>query len=99
MIDEVPFARRNPALFGLIPSAMYATFTPAPSMPSDAAVLALGSSERALMVCSASGSSWGFFLVPVHAAGSTVAGAVVAAAAFTAGAAAGASWTRRLRTT
>src|SRR5581483_11874526 len=68
----------NPALFGLMPSAMKATFTPAPSMPSAAAVLALGSSERTFIVCNASGSSIGLFGSVEQAPGSTGAGPTAA---------------------
>ena len=51
-------------------------------MPRAAAVLAVGSSERALIVWSASGSSCGFFgLVEQAAAGTDVAGAATAGVA------------------
>jgi hypothetical protein len=57
MIADFPLARRKAALSGLMPSAMYATLTPRPSIPSAAAVRARGLSDRTFMVCSASGSS------------------------------------------
>src|SRR3954452_1035715 len=72
----------NPGLSGLMPSAMKPTFTPLPSIHSAAAVLAFGSDERALMVCSASGSSSGWAGSLEQAAGST--GEGVAAAGVTA---------------
>src|SRR3954465_7764459 len=76
---EVWSLRRNPALSGLMPSAMYATVTPEPSMPRAAAVLAVGSSERALIDCSASGSSWGLLGAVEHAVAGTCAGAAAIA--------------------
>src|SRR3954467_5163075 len=76
----------KPAFFGLMPSAIYATLTPAPSMPSAAAVLAAGSDERAFIVCSASGSRTGFFGSLEQAPGLTGAGSVAAVLAAGTGA-------------
>src|SRR5689334_25412529 len=64
----------KPLFCGLIPSAMKATLTPAPLIPSCAAVFADGSDDRALIVCSASGSSIGWARSLEHARGSTVDG-------------------------
>src|ERR1700722_3519444 len=56
------------SLFVSRPSAIQATFTPAPVMPSDAAVLALGLSEAVWVSDSPSGASCGLVL---HAPGIT----------------------------
>src|SRR5881409_1157543 len=74
MTADLPLGRMKPGLFGLIPSAMYATLTPEPSKPSWAAVLAFGFCERTLRVCRASGSSLAVAGVVPQTAGSTAAG-------------------------
>src|SRR3984957_3020160 len=56
------------SLFGSRPSAIQATFTPAPVMPSDAAVFALGLSDAVWVSGSPSGASCGLVL---HAPGIT----------------------------
>src|SRR4051794_41768098 len=75
MIADFPFGRRKAGLFGLMPSAMYATLTPRPSIPSAAAVRALLLLDRTFRVCRASGSSTGFFGFVEQAWGFTLAGA------------------------
>src|SRR3954453_13722806 len=75
MIADFPFGRRKAALFGLMPSAMYATLTPRPSIPSAAAVRALLLLDRTFRVCRASGSSTGFFGFVEQAWGFPLAGA------------------------
>src|SRR5215475_7329338 len=55
-------------LLGSMPSAIQATFTPAPVKPSERAVRADGSSELVFVTCSASGSRRTAALVP-HAPG------------------------------
>ena len=58
-------------LLGSIPSAIHATFTPAPVNPSDRAVGWLGSSESVLVEARPSGSSCTAPLGP-HAPGMTL---------------------------
>src|SRR6266700_3815209 len=84
-------------LCGSRPSAIHATFTPAPVMPSDAAVGRCGSNDAVWVRDSPSGASCGLTL---HAPGITLGVAVVAWAlaglAFAAVPAAGALLTPKL---
>src|ERR1700685_4293719 len=79
MKAERPLARRKLMFCGSIPSATYATLTPAPVMPSERAVWACGEVESVLVVASPSGSSNTAPLVPqapgITCSGSDVGGA------------------------
>ncbi len=59
MNTDLPSVRTRFGLFGSIPSAMYATRTPAPVMPSERAVFCAGLDEAVWVVSNASGLSCG----------------------------------------
>src|SRR5271170_470555 len=76
MNTDVPFGRMKLILLGSTPSAIQATLTPAPVMPSERAVRADGLLDAVFVVCSASRSSSTWPLAP-QAPGMTFAGSDV----------------------
>ena len=68
---DLPSGRMKLTLFGSSPSAIQATFTPAPVMPSERAVGWCGLSESTPISASPSGSSWTWPFLP-HAPGITL---------------------------